>query len=379
MKILHFLKGRCNPDSANGVEKTISALAVGQARLTHTVSVWGVSKKPAIELSGIDTRCYYPLRIPWVLPPELVRDIERLAPDIVHFHSAYIPDNIVLAAALRKLGIPYVVTPNGNCSRHLLRRRFYFKIPYKLLFEKQYLNKALFVHAVGDQEEIRHYGVTVPIIEVPNGVDISSMPERPKDIDISDLIGEDVSPFKTFCYIGRLDVQQKGLDLLLHAFAQALIHNNRLFLILVGPDWKNGKTHLENIIKCLKIGHRVRFVGPKFGREKYFFVYAADFFVHTSRWEGMSLSVAEALACGALCLVSPPADPCGLIRKHHCGIMAGSDADTIAESILACSKVPSVEREAMSKSALDVVSKHMQWPEICAKITNAYTDFLSIS
>ena len=53
MRIVHFILGRCNPDSANGVDKTAYYLSKTQTSMGHQVSLAaGDSESPHWDLSA---------------------------------------------------------------------------------------------------------------------------------------------------------------------------------------------------------------------------------------------------------------------------------------------------------------------------------------
>ena len=370
MKILHFLEGRCNPDTANGVEKTIYHLAINQARLGHKVSVYGVSKKSTLPIEGVEVRHFPPSLFPWNLPGELFKALDTLRPDIVHFHSMYVPCNAALGRILRKRGIPYVVTPNGNCNRNLLRRRPWFKIPFKILVERPFLNHARYVHSVGDTEAIQDYGVTAPVIVAPNGIDQESVPQvatrNPILAARPEWLGRTI-----FSFVGRLDTEQKGLDLMLQGLAGAT-EKDRIGLVLVGPDWKGRRAGLEQLVESLAIGSSVHFTGASYGAEKFDFIHASDFFVHTSRWEGLSFSVIEALACGKPCMVTRAANPCGLIGVYGAGMEVEQSPEDIAKAFDKLVQTTASQKESMKREALRLIRTECQWITIAKKITTSY-------
>jgi hypothetical protein len=180
MRILHFLLGRCNPDSANGVEKTVFSLSRAQAASGSAVALFSVSAKPALPISGVTVQLYAPSRIPFRLHSSLLSDVRAFRPDVVHFHSAYVPVNVALGRALRRFEVPHVVTPNGGLASALLWRDPHLKVPYSYLCERPFLNRSAFVHSVGDTADIRRFGVTVPLVFAPNGFDMSALPPSPR-------------------------------------------------------------------------------------------------------------------------------------------------------------------------------------------------------
>jgi glycosyltransferase involved in cell wall biosynthesis len=371
MIIVHFLQGRCNPDSANGVEKTVYYLSCHQASLGHDVHIVSLTGKKPIPIEGVHVHHCNPPLFPLLLPEEVPDIIALIAPNIVHFHSMYVWPNVLLAYHLRRLQIPYAVTPNGNCSRELLRRRWYLKLPYKYLLERPYLNRARVIHSVGDTQQIRDYGVVVPVVIAPNGIDRKAIPTSASANPIL-TARPDWQGRTVFCYVGRLDLAQKGLDLLLESFAQALQRNPSLGLVLVGPDWKGYKAKLINLARSLLISHAVYFAGPAYQQTKFNFILSSDFFVHTSRWEGLPFSVLEALACGKPCLVSAAANPCGLIGAYKAGKEVELTAVDIANAIVEMAQTKGGQRATLSKEAHKLVDVELQWPTIAKHVTDAY-------
>jgi len=80
MRIVHFLVGRCNPDSANGVDKTVYYLAKHQAVLGHDVAVFSLTTKLPLSIPGVEVRCFAPRRVPLRLPTELLDALIKRQP-----------------------------------------------------------------------------------------------------------------------------------------------------------------------------------------------------------------------------------------------------------------------------------------------------------
>lgn len=255
---------------------------------------------------------------------------------------------------------------------------WWIKRPYRRLFELPFLNHAAFVHSVGDRAEIERYGVRVPIVDTLNGFDPSSIPE---DLD-SGVICDKLPTWqgrKIFLYLGRLDIEQKGLDRLLEGMARALEAGADAGLVLVGTDWKGSRARLEQMVSSLGLGDRVYFWGPAYGKEKFDLLHASDCFVHTSRWEGMSFAVAEALATNGMCLLTAPADPGGMVARSGAGIIADESVSGIAAAIGEVCEADPAEVDKMRGRAKVIVSDHMSWPKIAATVTEAYRTVAGIS
>jgi len=184
MRVAHVLLGRCNPDSANGVDKTVSYLARYQAALGSEVAVFSLTAKEPFPLPGAEVRTFPP---PWGklgrlcpgVPGWLLEELLGWKPDLVHFHSVHIGPFIGLSKALRRSGVPYVITPNGGFAPGRLARVGPEVRAYVHLLEKPYLEVAQFVHAVSrnDVEGLRSLGVRARVV-VPNGIDPAALPTQ---------------------------------------------------------------------------------------------------------------------------------------------------------------------------------------------------------
>lgn len=376
MKILHFLNGRCNPDGSNGVDKTVYYLSRNQARLNHEVSVVGLSQKPIIPIEGVRVMNYPPERKLFHIPKDLISLIRTSRPDIVHLHSVYLPCNISLASKLRRLRIPYFVTPNGGYATRLFFRRIYLKIPFMMLFERTYLNRAAFIHAVGESEEkdIRRYGIRNRFVQIPNGIDLSAIP---KDVDSSALPKRFLSlgGKRVFLFLGRLDPVHKGLDLLIQAFAKTKEAQDHASLVIVGPDWNESLVKLKTMAAKLGVGEKVIFTGPIYGKEKYDILASADFFIHTSRWEGLPFSVLEALSIGKPCIVTPHTNMGRYIKKYNAGWVVSLNANNIAKTLDDMATISEENLIEMGLSAKSLIREEFQWEIISKKLVDVYKKF----
>jgi glycosyltransferase involved in cell wall biosynthesis len=99
--------------------------------------------------------------------------------------------------------------------------------------------------------------------------------------------------------VGRL-CRQKGQDSLIRALAMLPDRTVRLVLVGDGPD----APQLRDLAHSLGLDDRIEFVGATDPRPYY---RAADVVVLPSRWEGQSLVLLEAMACGSAVLTSPAA------------------------------------------------------------------------
>jgi len=394
MKIAHFLLGRCNPESANGIDKTVYYLSKAQASLGHNVTVLSLTHKPPIPIEGVIVKIFKPRalpfrlpngylkdllewRSPFNLPSELVKELLTWKPDIVHLHFVYIPQNVILAHYLKTANIPYCVTIHGGLSSGSLKRHWYIKIPFRILFDQRYLNEAAFIHAISDMDikGLKLYGIkNNNVVKVPNGIEVESLP-RNVDATLLERRFPQVAGKRVFMFLGRLDPQQKGLDLLLQAWHLANLNN--VVLVFVGPDWRGKRKDLEALIRQLKIESQVIFAGPVYSREKFDLLAGADVFVHTSRWEaGVPFSVLEALAIGKPCFVSTEASPGGIISRYRVGLVVKPQVEDIANGLRYFASLSQAELSNMGENARKLVASEFNWRNIAKTLVDAYKDVL---
>src|ERR1039458_7980616 len=81
-------------------------------------------------------------------------------------------------------------------------------------------------------------------------------------------------------FLGRMDVWVKGLDLLVQAFS--CLPPDRFRLLMVGPDWQEGRAKLEHLAERFGCRNRIRFLGPIYGDKKWSLLRMADIFVSPS-------------------------------------------------------------------------------------------------
>ncbi len=382
MRVAHLLLGRCNPDSANGVDKSVYHLVCHQAVLGAEVAVFSLTAKEPIAIPGVEVHGLPPPstmfgRLSPKVPNQVLNAVLNWKPDLVHFHSVHIGPFIGLARTLRRYGIPYAVTPHGGFASGRLARVGSGVRAYIYLLEKEYLEQALFVHAVSnnDVEGLKSLGVRAQTIVVPNGITVSEIPNR-SDGDLlrgqfPNLVGKFV-----FVFLGRLDPGHKGLDILLEAFAKVQMANAAL--VLIGPDWRRSLSLLKDQAKQLGVTERVVFAGPAFGEQKWGYLRGADVFVHPPRSEaGCPFSVLEALAVGKAVIVSKAADPEGQIGTFGAGLVTEPEVGGLCEALTALTRYSRESLIQMGLRGRMLVETRYDWQIIAERLLGAYENWKS--
>lgn len=321
MRIVHIVVGKVNPESMNGVSRAVHAMATWQHRQGHCVEVWGLADSTDLTPRPREytMRVFKRSRLRFGLNRALQSSVDQLATDDwMQFHSGFTPEFVTISRQLRRRGISYGITPHGGYaggvfSKNPLKKKIYFA-----LFESSFLEGARWVHTAGESEveDLRRLvpqmrTVTIPLgqepIPVPDPLPefTAGLPERPQ----RPLIG----------YCGRLTMHVKGLDLLIRGFSAYKARGGKGDLWMIGDG--EDRAALEAMAAQGGASHHIKFFGARFGQEKFDLVAGVDAFIHTSRWESMSLSCLEAAAMGRPLVLSPDINLAAYVKQSNAGLL----------------------------------------------------------
>ena len=184
---------------------------------------------------------------------------------------------------------------------------------------------------------------------VPNAVPRAELlvaAAQAPDVPLNDVL-------PTLVTSGRL-VRQKGFDLLVRAHGLALAagappHH----LIILGEGEERATLHRQ----IEELGLQESVTVPGFSTNPHAVVARASLFVLSSRWEGFSLSLAEALACGTACVafdcVSGPAEV--LAGGRYGELVPAEDVEALARAITDHLIDPASLRERARRAADEAV------------------------
>ncbi len=209
--------------------------------------------------------------------------------DLLILHEGWNLGNLYCAALAKRLKKKYVVIPHGVYDPMVAQNMKMKKL--RKYCEKWVLSHSYFVN-IFFKDEARHISLisqSARIVVAPTGM-------SPYLHQYAWTGGGDYAYFA-----GRLDVNHKGLDILLDSWAEADLKMN---LILQGPDFFGGEKFLRDKIEKLNLEEFVTILPPGPHSEVMELLEKCMFFVHISRWESYGRSVVDALAIGTPTLIS---------------------------------------------------------------------------
>jgi glycosyltransferase involved in cell wall biosynthesis len=368
--------GTYNTDSADGTEKTVAGLVTWLPRCGVDVEVWqpvrGASTirehatDDGVRIWDVPTYAS-PTNFARGVPPETVNFVRERQTriDVVHLHSGFVPEHVAIAGQVR---LPYVVAPNGIYNAANLRgRNWWFKQGWLRLRERAYVRRAALLHAVseGERDELRGQFPGVPLTLVHNAFDVPSMPAlRPAVSDGT----------RQLLFLGRLAVEQKGLDLLLRGYRAFLDRTSDTLtrVLLVGPDYRGGLMELHKLVRQLRLEDRVELRAPVFGPAKWALLAGAFAVVHPSRWDGLPFTLLEAMAASRPLLVTPATNVGELVERYAAGVVVQADPNDVARGLCSLSRLSETQQLEMGRAGQRLVNEHFTWPEAARRMAEAY-------
>jgi glycosyltransferase involved in cell wall biosynthesis len=214
--------------------------------------------------------------------------VHRREYDIVHVHQALYPAFISVLIGKQILRKPVLVktSSSGLTSDSKLIRRFPLgKFQLRYLLKK--MDCLVTVSRISGKEYQEIGFPESKIVYIPNGVEVPSRAQ-----DFSDGI-------KCVVSTSRLS-EEKGIDVLLRAWANLVKHEIGLQLTIMG--YGPLESDLKGLIRFLEIENSVEFTGRVENVKSY--LTNAQLFILPSRSEGLSNALLEAMSYGIPCIAT---------------------------------------------------------------------------
>ena len=243
-------------------------------------------------------------------------------PDLVVFEDFYYIDDVYYARECINNHIPYIIVPRGAFTYQGQSKKRIKKRIANLLFFNSMVRHAASIHYLTkrEQEDSGDKWNNHWFIE-PNGIyPVSNTIEKNHHKDV--LNGT---------YIGRFDLFHKGLDLLYEAVVkmQAELRKARITISLYGPEFGGQKEQYIRNVAESNISDILIIKDGVFGEEKKEILQTSDFFIMTSRFEGMPMSMLEAMSFGLPCVATIGTNMSEEIQKHNAGWISNDSVDGI--------------------------------------------------
>lgn len=288
-------------------------------------------------------------------------------PDLLVFEGFYAFHPSFLLFSIIFSNIPYVIVPRcaftiGDQGKKRLK-----KIVCNFLFYRWFSKKALAIQYLTKKEMEDSKGTWNSQFYIePNGIDVKTNTIRDHSADVPIRIS----------YIGRLELYQKGLDVLLGGIScfKKMYSTDNLRIDIYGNSILGSAEKINNFIIENGLSKFVKVHGPVFDKDKERILNSTDFFLLTSRYEGMPMGLLEACSYGIPAIITPGTNMSNEIQLMNAGIVCELTPDSISRALFNASKADSITYRSLSGGALSVANMY-SWEEIAK---NTHKDLTSL-
>ncbi len=359
MNILHVC---CIPDNpANGMSVVIPELVEAEGKKEDVILINLSDFRPQAgeKVSVYNIHDYKGLGLKKI--KEILRKV-----DIVIFHGIYLPRIWKFYYKYIKGKKPYIILPHGSMSFEVQKKNNFKKFFFNHLLVYKFTRNAKAIQFLSENEK----DLSNPVFYSRHYVIGNGISKKRKFYKQKQSAGLNI------LYIGRMDIYNKGLDLLLEAVKNQknYLFKNQIKILLYGPDTGHAKQEIQEYISKYELS-QVLYIGNEiFGIEKEKLLLSCDYFIQTSRTEGMPMGVLEALSYGIPLLVTRGTGFKREVELYKCGIASENTVESI-EELLYLSEKYKEDTYEMSQNALKCSEKYY-WDSIVEKTLLQYKYYI---
>jgi glycosyltransferase involved in cell wall biosynthesis len=287
--------------------------------------------------------------------------------DIVHIHGLWQTSCIASGLLARRHKKPVIISAHGMLDSWALHNKAWKKWPYSLLFERPNLRRATLLRALTHSEAIdyRHFGLSNPILILPNGVD--PLPSVGPELALEQW--PVIRDKRVVLFLSRVH-HKKGLDLLARAWSNIAATFPDAHLVIAGPDSEGTLALIKRILDNSSLRNRVTFTGSVFGNLKQSLLGSATVFVLPSYSEGFPIAALESLACGVPIIIT---DACHMneVREIGAGWVISPKLIDLIDALREALSCPAQHLRSMGKRGCHLIQTKYRWEHIGVQMAEA--------
>jgi len=274
-----------------------------------------------------------------LLPASAIREARLAiqASDVLHVHGAWTPSNLQLAAAARKCGKPYIVSPRGMLDDWPMSQKPMKKRLFHKLVGARFLKQAAFIHCTAD-DELRQSSKWFPRDKgrvIPNLLDLDPYRALPSSEIARAAYPALNGPRPALLFLSRIHVK-KGIEHLISAGAVLKERGRPCSILIAGTGDPAYVQSLMRLAEREGVSDQVSFLGMVVDEPKLSLYRASDIFVLPTFQENFGFVLIESLAAGTPVVTTKGVGIWREIESSGGGrILDNATPDTVADAILA--------------------------------------------
>ena len=305
MKIIHYIPSLDRTSGGTGSYMQLLAKELGQLVELHIVS--HESANPLViensQVHYISSSLFKGMKKEWL---DL---LQAIRPDVVHVNCCWMPGCAFIQKWAQQVGYKVILTPHGMLEPWIIKRHYWTrKIPALLLYQKNAVQKADYLHATAESEKenLLQLGYNNKVAVIANGVAVEEIQlkkswERKKQI----------------LFLSRVHIK-KGINFLIETVAALKEELQGYRIHIAGEGEEAYINELKSLANQMGIANLIHFTGGVYGKQKWELFRNADVFILPTHSENFGIVVAEALASGVP-VITTKGTPWNELEKYNCG------------------------------------------------------------
>ncbi|MHA1268008.1 MAG: glycosyltransferase family 4 protein [Candidatus Helarchaeota archaeon] len=264
----------------------------------------------------------------WQVAIHFIKAVVKFNISLVHIHIYQFFYLIPLFQLLRIFNLRFIWTLHGDVNYSIAVRRKINKLLKKMKNKNNWVQITQVSEHINRDLSAMWVNEGINQLVIANGIDLNklsfSAQARKTLRDQMDITEKDI----LIGTVGRIE-HEKGIDILINAF-ERLSEKKNIKLVIIGDG--SLFEDFQALIKSKLLGENVFLVGAKNNIPEW--LSAFDVYVQSSRAEGLSLAILEALAVGLAIVATDVGGTMDLLDNGQAGILVPPDSpEELAKAI----------------------------------------------
>jgi len=277
-----------------------------------------------------------------IFSPYMLKEVlNRKDIDIIHSHSLGYFTTYIGSLCKSLKGTKHIIQTHSDPGRPSFSRKL-----LNIIAKEFYNFDKIIAISEAERNYLQNIGIAKEkIVKIPIGLNLENFKIKTNKID-----------FEYILFVGRFDIEHKGIDILLLAFKKISEKYKDINLVLVGSDSRENR--ILNLIGRLALKNRV-FIKSNIPKEELIRYYQhCKFLVLPSRFEPFGMVILEAFACGKPVIATKVGGIKDIVNIENGILVNPENVDELALAMEKLLNINDNDYELMSSKAIETAKKY---------------------